>query len=99
MWVLYARAPAADARYWPGRRWLAFLDALMWPALFASAVASWPFSGGIIQPTLLAACTLVAVRRCVVALRRNERYQFISWRLGVPLTVLLTFGLVLKAVA
>ncbi len=99
MWVLYARAPPADASYWPGRRWLAFLDALTWPALFAIAVASLPTSGGVILPTLLAACALVSVRRCVVALCRNERYQFVTWRLGALLTVLLAFGLVLKAVA
>lgn len=99
MWVLYARAPAADARHWPGRRWLALLGALIWPALFASAAESLPISGGVILPTLLAACTLVAVRRCVVALWHNERYRFVAWRLGIPLTVMLAFGLVLKAVA
>ena len=99
MWVLYARAPAADARYWPGRRWLAFLDALTSPALIAIAVASLPIGGGVILPTLLAGCVLVAVRRCVVALWRNERYQFVAWRVGALLTVLLAFGLVLKAAA
>ena len=99
MWVLYARAPAADAAYWPGRRRLALLDALIWPALFAAAAACLPIDGGVILPTLLAACALVAVRRCAVALWRNERYHFVTWRLGVPLASLLAFGLVLKVAA
>lgn len=30
MWVLFARADPPDAPYWPGRRWLAALDAVGW---------------------------------------------------------------------
>jgi len=96
MWVLYARAPAPDAPYWPGRHWLALLDAVMWPALLVLIVIRLPLDAGVVGPVALALCALIAVRRCIRALLHNERYRFTTWRLGVPLVALLALGAVLK---
>lgn len=34
MWLLFTRAPPQDAPYWPGRRCLAAVDAVVWPGLY-----------------------------------------------------------------
>jgi hypothetical protein len=96
MWLLYARAPARDAPYWPGRRWLALLDAVTWPALLALILIRLPSDAGVLGPVALALCVLIAVRSCIRALWHNERYRFSTWRLGVPLVALLALGAVLR---
>ena len=50
MWLLYARAPAPDAPYWPGRRWLAAVDAAVWPLLWVLAFSHAPNPVGIVGP-------------------------------------------------
>lgn len=99
MWMLYARAPTPHASYWPGRKWLALLDAIAWLGLVATLVARAPLDTGIVGPMVLALCCLLGVRRCVWALWRNEQYHFTTWRLGVPLAMLLALGVMLKVVA
>lgn len=99
MWLLYARAPVPDAPYWPGRRPLALLDALGWPGLIAAMVGSLSMQTGIVGSLTLALCALFGVRRCVRALWHNERYQFTTWRCGLPLAVLLAVGAALKLMA
>ena len=96
MWVLYARAPAPNLPYWQGRRWLALLDAAMWPALLAFHVVNTPLNAGVVGPVVLALCALIAVRRCGRALWHNEQYRFTTWRLGVALGALLAIGILLK---
>ena len=99
MWLLYARAPIPDAPYWPGRRFLAMLDAVVWPALIATLVSSSSMQSGVVGSLTLALCALFGMRRCVRALWRNERYQFTSWRFGPLLAALLAVSAALKLMA
>lgn len=99
MWFLYARAQVPDAPYWPGRRLLALLDAVVWPVLIATMVGSMSLPAGVVGLLAQALCALYAVRRSVRALWHNERYQFITWRCSVPLAALLAVGAVLKLAA
>lgn len=99
MWLLYARFPVPDARLWPGRRWLALVDALVWPGLVAVLVTQASLDIGLFAPVILALCAMLAVRRCVRAVWRNERYRFTTWRLAVPMATLLAFGALLKLAA
>ena len=48
MWILFTPVPRPDALYWPGRRWLAALDAIVWPAGWALVVAQPPMPMGIV---------------------------------------------------
>jgi hypothetical protein len=47
MWILFTPAPRPDAPYWPGRRWLAALDAIAWPVGWVLVVAQAPTPMGI----------------------------------------------------
>lgn len=96
MWVLYARAPVPNFPYWRGRRWLALLDAALWPALLAFNVIIFPLNAGVLGPMVLAVCALVGVRGCARALWRNEQYRFTTCRLAAPLGALLALGILLK---
>ena len=95
MWMLFARAPTADAAYWPGRRWLAAVDAVGWPALWVAAIACAPHSTGIVGRVIATLALVFAVRRVRRAVWRNERYGFTTWTWGVPLTtmVLVTWAI------
>lgn len=99
MWLLYARAPVPDAPCWPGRRLLAFLDAVVWPLVIAAFIGGTSLQTGVVGSLTLALCVLFGVRRCVRALWRNERYQFTTWRWGRPLAALLAVGAALKLAA
>lgn len=83
MWILFARAPKPDAAYWPGRRWLAALDAIVWPALWVVAVARAPVATGIVGSVVMAIAMVSAASRFHRALWHNERYWFTTWRWGV----------------
>lgn len=96
MWVLYARAPAPNLPYWWGRRWLALLDAALWPALLAFNVVTIPVNTGVVGPVALAMCALIGLRCCVRALWRNEQYRFTTWRFGASVGALLALGILLK---
>jgi hypothetical protein len=96
MWVLYARAPTPNASYWPGRRLLALIDAILWPSLVAVGVGRMPMDPGLIGQVVLALCALSALRRCARALWYNERYRFTTWRVGVALFGMMVFGTVRK---
>jgi hypothetical protein len=98
MWVLYARAPAPNLQYWQGRRWLALLDAALWPALLAFNVVIFPLNAGVVGPVVLAMCAFVGVRGCARALWHNEQYRFTTWRLGAPSGALLALGILLNLV-
>ncbi len=99
MWLLYARAPVPDAPYWPGRRLLAFLDAVVWPVVIAALIGGMSLQTGVVGSLTLALCVLFGVRRCVRALWRIERYQFTTLRWGWPLAALLAVGAALKLAA
>ena len=99
MWVLYARAPTPNVPYWPGRRLLALIDAILWPLLVAVGVSRVPTDTGVVGQVVMALCALSALRRCARALWHNERYRFTTWRFGVALFGMLVFGTVLRLAA
>lgn len=98
MWMLFARAPPPDAPYWPGRRWLAAVDALAWPLAWVVAIGHADPPEGIIGPFLSAGALLCAFGRLRRALWINQRYQFTTWRWGRVAAALLVMGALLKLV-
>ena len=96
MWILFPRAPVPDAAYWPGRRLLAALDALLWPGVWLVVIFCGPFETGIVG-TVAAFCLLVAAcARLQRALVRNERYRFTAWRWGPWVAIALGIGVFTK---
>ena len=98
MWVVIPRAPSPDATPWPGRRLLAFFDAVAWPAGWLVAVSIVP-KPGVFGQVVGALLVLCALRRIRIALFRNERYRFTTWRWGIPVMTLVAFGAVTRALA
>lgn len=96
MWVLVAREASPDAPYWPGRRLLAMLDALVWPLLWVLLFMHAPKPVGLIGPFVTAVAVLCAVRRLHRALWVNHRYRFTTWRWGRVVAALLLMGEVMK---
>ena len=96
MWILFTPVPRPDAPYWPGRRWLAALDAIIWPAGWALVVAQAPMPAGIVGLVITASAALFAVNRLHRALLRNERYRFTTWRWGKVVLGLVLLGWVMK---
>jgi hypothetical protein len=99
MLITIARAPRPGAAYWPGRRFLALLDALAWPAMWFVATLTVPIKTGVAALVIEAISILFALRRAHCAYLQNERYRFTSWRWGVPIASLLAFGALLKVLA
>ena len=99
MWIFFTPALRPDAPYWPGRRWLAALDALAWPAAWALVVVQAPTAMGIVGMLIIACAALFAASRLHQALLRNERYRFTTWRWGKVLVGLVLLGLMMKLVA
>ena len=99
MWILFTPVPRPDAPYWPGRRWLAALDAVAWPATWALVVAQAPITMGIVGVLIIACAALFAASRLQQALLRNERYRFTTWRWGKVLMGLVLLGLIMRLVA
>lgn len=99
MWVIFARAPPPDAVVWPGRRALALLDAVAWPAAWATFVLALPVSGGLVGNFALALCAVSALTRTHRAVAHNYRYHFTTWRWGRWTAILLVFGYALKLAA
>lgn len=99
MWILFARSPRPDARYWRGRCFLAALDALLWPSLWLAAVASVPFATGIVGVVAVGALIVLALRRLHCALWQNGRYRFTTWRWGAWLSLASAMGLLAKFLA
>jgi hypothetical protein len=96
MWVLFARAPPPDAPYWPGRRWLAAVDAVAWPAAALSVLSHVPGEGGLVLALAMALAVVSAARRLVTALVANHRYHFTTWRWGRVLAWMMAVGVLLK---
>ena len=96
MFLVIHRRPKPDAHQWPGRRWLAVLDAVLWPALWIAAVAGVQDRTGIVGPMAIAFLVVLAAAGLGRAIWRNERYWFSTWRWGRVLAVLVATGLLLK---
>lgn len=96
MWLLYARAPAPDAPYWPGRRWLAAVDAVAWPFAWVIVFSHAPKPSGLVGPFVMAVALLCALGWLHRALWENHRYRFTTWRWGRIAAALVVFGLVMK---
>jgi hypothetical protein len=92
MWVVLTRREQQPARYWPGRRSLALVDALIWPAAVAYVVTRVPFATGAVGAVALALCLLAALRRAHRAVWRNERYRFATKRFSVAIVWCMAFG-------
>jgi hypothetical protein len=99
MWVIFARAPPPDAQVWPGRRMLALVDAVAWPAVWATWLLALPVPFGLAGQCALAWCCVAAQRRAVRAVAQNHRYRFTTWRWGRWLLFVLLFGYTLKLAA
>jgi hypothetical protein len=98
MWLVFARAPLPDATYWPGRRLLAFADAVAWPASWIALAAQLPQPAGIAGPIVIVVALLSAIGRAHRAARQNHRYHFTTWRWARILGGLLLIGLALPFV-
>ncbi|MGZ3195661.1 MAG: hypothetical protein ACXU60_01040 [Croceibacterium sp.] len=96
MWIAIARISPPDAAYWPGRRTLALLDAIAWPALWFIAILTLPAKTGVIGTVTQALSILFALRRAYLAFLWNERYRFTTWRWGLPLASLVALGAFIK---
>lgn len=96
MWLLVARTPPPDAPYWPGRRWLAAIDALAWPLLWVLLFRHAPVPLGIVGPAVAALAVLSAAGRLHRAMWVNHRYRFTTWRWGRVVASLALTGAVLK---
>jgi hypothetical protein len=96
MWMLFTRAPPPDAPYWPGRRWLAAIDAVAWPVAAWGALGQLAGQGGLVVVFVIALLIVSAARRLVTALLANHRYQFTTWRWGRVLAWTMAVGVLLK---
>lgn len=96
MWILLTRAPAPDAVAWPGRRTLAVLDAVAWPAVWIAILEQSGFLHGIVGAALVAWGAVVAWGRIRAALWVNHRYRFTTWRWGRVVGVLMFLAIALK---
>lgn len=96
MWLLVAREPRPDAAYWPGRRLLAALDALLWPALWVWALQHLPAPTGVVGPFFAAMAVLCAIGRLRRALWVNHRYDFTTWRWARVVAALWLMGIVIQ---
>jgi hypothetical protein len=96
MWMLFARAPPPDAPYWPGRRWLAAVDAVAWPGVAWSVLSQVRGGGGLVLPFVTALLVVLAALRLFTALLANHRYHFTTWRWSRVLAWLVAVGVLLK---
>ena len=99
MWLLVKREPRANAPYWTARRWLAALDAVVWPLFWVVLVSQIDAPVGIVGLMVVAIALLVSAERIHRAVWINHRYWFTTWRWGRIAAGLLVIGMVLKLAA
>jgi hypothetical protein len=78
LFVVVQRERREDAKYWPGRRLLASLDAVAWPCIYSLLVLQTKAGAGLMRPVVAVAGLWALVRLCV-ALLANHRYRFTTW--------------------
>jgi len=96
MWMLLVRPPQPDAPYWPGRRWLAAIDAIAWPGVAWYALNEIASTGGLVLAVAMALVSVSAARRLITALLANHRYHFTARRFARILIWMLVMGTLLK---
>lgn len=96
MWLLLTRTPAPDVPYWPGRRWLAALDSVVWPLIWIAVVGSGGVPTGIVGPLVTTAAVLAGAARLHCAVYLNHRYRFTTCRWGKRIALLSLVGTLLK---
>lgn len=96
MWILLTRAQAPDAMAWPGRRPLAVLDAIAWPAAWMGILEQAGLLQGIVGAALVAWGAVAACSRVRSALWVNHRYRFTTWRWGRVVGMLMALAIALK---
>ncbi len=82
MWMIFARAPHSDAPHWLGRRILAALNAVIWPALWLLLIARTPVALGIVGHVAVAWAVWSGALRLDRAVFANHRYRFTTSRWG-----------------
>ena len=93
MLIVLPFKPQTEAAVWPGRRFLAVVDALIWPALLAGLVIYYvPEKDIALRGVATAAFALAATSRLSRAVLRNEFYRFTSWQLAKLIFVLAWIG-------
>lgn len=98
MIVLVQREPRPDVPYWPGRRLLAAVDAVIWPMAWV-AFARFELKASAQQIYLVAVVALLfAALRLCGAVFENQRYRFTTWWVARLIAVLLFVGVVMKLV-
>jgi multisubunit Na+/H+ antiporter MnhE subunit len=96
MWMVSARAPPPDAAYWLGRRWLAAVDAVVWPAAAWSVLNQVPGPGQLVLAFVTALVIVSVARRLLTALLANHCNHFTTWRWGRVLAWMMVVGALLK---
>lgn len=96
MWLVVVREPRPDAPDWYGRRLLAAVDAVVWPALWVLLIRHVPGPVGLVGPFVTALAVLFGVGRLHRALWVNHRYWFTTWRWGRVAVAMWLVGAVLK---
>jgi hypothetical protein len=99
MWLLVAREPRANAPYWTGRRWLAAVDAVVWPLFWVILASQIDAAVGIVGPMVVAVALLISAERLHRAVWVNHRYWFTTWRWARIVGALMVIGVVLKLMA
>lgn len=97
MWMVFARAPPPDAPYWPGRRWLAAVDAVAWRGAAWGALSCFVDRGGVMLAFAMALLAVSVARRLFTALFNNHRYHFMTWWWVRAVLWLLVVATMLKA--
>ena len=92
MWLVLRRKTRPDAPYWPGRRFLAVLDAVAWPCGWIVIDLSVREQTALMGSVVIVLALLVAVRRLHRAIWNNGRYFFSTWRWGRAVVLVILIG-------
>lgn len=96
MWVVHVREPAPDMPYWPGRRWLAALDAMSWPCMGFWLLNQVQGPARVVLPLTGIVLAAIGLARATTAIWANHRYRFTTGRVGRIVVILLVVGGVFK---
>jgi hypothetical protein len=78
--------------YWSGRRWLAALDAMAWPAVGFWLLNQVQGPARVVLPLAGVVLASIGLARAMTAIWTNHRYRFTTGRLGRIVVILLIVG-------